>query len=354
MTDAMNIAAILPVVLVAALVIDLIAGDPERLPHPVRWTGRVITLLEGFLARPASPAGKRLGGAILAIIVVGGVFLVSALVLFLSLKLSPALFLVIAVYIAWTSISVKELKKEAEGVLSPLSFGDIKAARKRLSRIVGRDTDSLDEKGIIKATAETIAENTSDGIIAPIFYLAAGGPVVMLIAEVFWHFGQGGPGARTAFYLAGGPALMAAYKAVNTLDSMVGYRSEQYMDFGRFSARLDDLANYIPSRLTALLMVAASMILRQSWRRSAAVLIRDGRNHPSPNAGLPEAALAGALGLKFGGPASYGGIKHAKPHIGDDLNEVCPGAVRSSIMIMLLSTLLMVALTLLVHLGFLL
>jgi adenosylcobinamide-phosphate synthase len=351
MTDAMNIAAILPVVLVSALVIDLIAGDPERLPHPVRWTGRVITLLEGFLARPATPAGKRLGGAMLAIIVVGGAFMVSALVLYLALEVSLVLFLLIAVYIAYTSISVKELKREAEGVLRPLSFGDIKAARKRLSRIVGRDTDRLDEKGIIKATAETIAENTSDGIIAPIFYLVVGGPVVMLLAGVFPSADHG---LRAVFYLAGGPALMAAYKAVNTLDSMVGYRNEQYMDFGRFSARLDDLANYIPSRLTAALMVAASMILRQSWRRSAAVLIRDGRNHPSPNAGLPEAALAGALGLKFGGPASYGGIKHAKPQIGDDLNEVSPKAVRSSILIMLLSTFMMVALTLLVHLGFLL
>lgn len=344
MTETADISVIMPLVLVAAFILDLIVGDPEWMPHPVRWTGRSIYFIERLLRRYArSPRARRGAGAVLAVVIAGSAFLVSAVALYLSLMVSTSLLFMLSVYIAWTSISVKALKNEAEAVLVPFVAGDIVGARTRLKRIVGRDTGRLDEKGVLKATAETVAENTSDGIVAPIFYLAAGGPAVMLLARLF---GSPAPETQAALLVAGGPALMAAYKAVNTLDSMVGYKNEEYVDIGRFSARLDDLANYIPSRLTAALMVIASFLLKLCWRRSIEVVLRDGRKHPSPNAGLPEAALAGALGLKFGGPMSYGGVVLVKPHIGDDLKTVSPGTVTTSIRIMLLTAFLMAAISL--------
>ena len=307
--------------LVTGCALDLILGDPERLPHPVRWTGGLVNSLERFFRKYArGPAAERFFGFLLAVVTVGAVYLLASLALYLSYRRSGLFFFIIWVYIIWTSISIRSLAAEVHSVTRSLEEEGLPCARKRLRRIVGRDTAGLSREEVLRAAAESVAENTSDGIVAPLFYLALGGP-----------------------------ALMLAYKAVNTLDSMTGYRNARYRDFGWFPARLDDAANYIPARATALLMVPASMVLGYDWRGSLNVLLRDGRKHPSPNAGLPEAAVAGALGVRFGGTMSYGGVASAKPFIGDDTFRVGPGTVESSIRIMLASSGLAVILAIALH-----
>jgi len=290
------------VLLFIAYVLDMLLGDPAYLPHPVRWIGRAIgrgeSLLRGGVG--GAVAGVAKGGAsfgcrayqrslglILALVIVAGVYgAVWGLLLFFY-WVSPPLYYLFFIYIIFVSLSVRSLKTEARAVQIAMAGGDIGLARERLSRIVGRDTDKLSETEVYKAAAETVAENTSDGVVAPLFYLALGGP-----------------------------ALMLAYKAVNTLDSMIGYRNEKYRDFGWCAARLDDIANFIPARLTAVLMVASSYVLGYDWQRAFKTVLRDGGNHSSPNSGLPEAAVAGAAGVRFGGPGSYGGVVVEKPYIG--------------------------------------
>ncbi len=295
-----------PVILILAFALDLVIGDPEWLPHPVRWIGRLISFLEGVIRRfTSAPAQERLGGAVLAVTTVAAVYATAYLLLYSAYRHSTPIFYLLSTYIVWTSVAARSLKKEAEGVVSALKDEGIAAARTRLSRIVGRDTESLSEEEVMRAVVETVSENTSDGVVAPLFFLAIGGPPLML-----------------------------AYKAINTLDSMVGYRNQRYIDFGRFSARLDDAANFIPARLSSLLMVLASMILGYNWREAYRICRRDGGKHPSPNSGLPEAATAGALGVRLGGQARYGGKISEKPCIGDRLRSIDARVVSSSVNIM--------------------
>lgn len=279
-----------PLVLLLAYALDLIFGDPERLPHPVRWIGWAVKLFEKAL-RPAAktPTAQRLAGVIMTVLIVAGVWLTAYLALYYSYRSSFVLFFLLSVWMVWTSLSIKSLKTEAEAVLEALKTDGIAGARKRLSRIVGRDTENLTEEDVLKATVETVAENTGDGVVAPLFYLAVGGPPLML-----------------------------AYKAVNTLDSMVGYKNERYLHFGWSSARLDDAANYIPARLAGLLIVTSAFILGYNWTVSLKTMIADGRKHPSPNSGVPEAAVAGALGVVLGGASTYSGAVSEKPLIGED------------------------------------
>lgn len=307
-----------PIIVVFGVILDLIIGDPERLPHPVRWIGRLISLLENLLRRPsATPEKKRLAGIALGVIVVSATYGGALLALYFSYSLSTPLYFIVSTYLVWSCVSIKSLRAEARKVADLVTKGTLNEARGQLSRIVGRDTKGLTEEGVLRATVETVAENTSDGIVAPLFYLAIGGP-----------------------------ALMLAYKAINTLDSMVGYKNEQYIDFGKFSARLDDFANYLPARITALLMVCASFILGYNWIGSFKVLVRDGRAHTSPNAGFPEAAVAGALGIRLGGGADYGGVFQPKPFIGEGEGAaITVKDVDSSVRIMGISSLVMVFLT---------
>ena len=337
-----------PVVLSLAYILDLAIGDPRWLPHPVRITGKAITKTENFLRRiiqntkhrtqnidkpplakgPACPVGRgeggfeKLAGIFLVLIIVSstyGVFFVINLLLTSHFSLVTFIFLV---YLISTTLATHELLKSAHSVTNALKADHIDNARRNLSFIVGRDTTQLSRKDILKATIETLAENASDGIIAPLFYLSIGGlPLAM------------------------------AYKAINTLDSMVGYKTKKYKNFGWASARLDDIANYIPARITGLLIVVTTFIFNIIVRSSRLfnivqnssrlnnieplnnfeqdskkldgfnaikIMIRDGRNHPSPNSGIPEAAMAGALGGQLGGPSRYGGIIVDKPYIGED------------------------------------
>ncbi|MBI5885765.1 MAG: cobalamin biosynthesis protein CobD [Deltaproteobacteria bacterium] len=300
-------------IVVAAFVIDLAAGDPAWMPHPVRGIGRLIALLESLLRRPGrSPGTERLCGMLMALITVFISWGVAYAVLHTAETYSYPLFIILSTYCVYACLAARSLRDEAGRVMEA---GDIIEARRRLGRIVGRDTHNLEWPGICKAVVETVSENTSDGIVAPLFFLALGGPPLML-----------------------------AYKAVNTLDSMVGYRNERYRDFGWFSARLDDAANYIPARLAAIIMAASALILGYNYRGSLRTLLRDGANHPSPNSGRPEAAAAGALGCRLGGSSTYGGIISDKPYIGMALAEpdadAAAGAMRLSSMTAFLAVIL--------------
>ncbi len=221
---------------------------------------------------------------------------------------------IITVLFASMTLATRSLFDESKAVIDTLNNGNIVEARKKLSMIVGRDTENLDEQEICRAVIETVSENLSDGIVAPMFYLAIGGlPLAM------------------------------AYKAVNTLDSMVGYKNDRYGDIGWFSAKMDDMLNWIPARLSVFLIVIASFILMYNWRNSWKIMRRDGQNHPSPNSGMPEAAAAGALNIQLGGKSRYFGKIYHKPAIGDRIKEIDRGDVKKAWVIMFASSLLMAA-----------
>ena len=294
---------------ITAYLLDIVIGDPKWFPHPVRYIGRGINLLEKILLKVASaPIWKRGAGIITVVIVVSFTYLIAFFLVKAFYSINSLLGEIVSILIAYTTISVNDLAKEAKGVFTALKEDNIIDARKRLSSIVGRDTKDLDENGVIRAAVESVAENTSDGIIAPLFYL-----------------------------VIGGPALALAYKAVNTLDSMIGYKNERYKDFGWASARLDDLANYIPARITGILIAIASAIIFYSLftiHYSLKMMLRDGKNHSSPNSGFPEAAMAGALGVQLGGPSYYFGELKVKPTIGEPKRQLMTDDIKSSVRIM--------------------
>ena len=294
---------IAPYIVIVAVTLDLLLGDPSWLPHPVVGIGKLISTQERHLRRLIR--NERLAGVLLLISVVG----TTALLAFLLLKGASAIHsylgAALAAVLAWTCLAARSLQRESSLVAERLIAGDLPGARQYLSRIVGRDTDDLDEAEIWRALVETVAENTSDGIIAPLFYLLIGGPVLGL-----------------------------AYKAVNTLDSMVGYKNERYREFGWASARFDDLANWLPARLTGLLMVLAAPIVGFSAGTAFTMMIRDGGNHSSPNSGIPEAATAGALGVRLGGTNRYFGQPVEKPTIGDPLREPSRESYQGAIRLM--------------------
>jgi adenosylcobinamide-phosphate synthase len=288
-TSVVNSSAAL---LIGAFLIDLATGDPRRFPHPVVLMGKLITYGERLLWS-GNPRRDLVAGAFVALFVVGvSVAAGSALVAALSL-LPPPLFFFFAAALASTTLATRGLLDSVSGIEKPLRAGNLPGAREALSHIVGRETGSLDRDGILRAGLESLAENTSDGIVAPLFYLGLGGIPLAL-----------------------------AYKAVNTLDSMLGYRTERYLYFGRFAARLDDVLNFIPARLTGFLIAAAAWLMRLDGGRALAILRRDHANHPSPNAGYPEAALAGAFGIRLGGSAVYFGREIHKPYIGEEIRPV--------------------------------
>ncbi|MDO8445318.1 MAG: adenosylcobinamide-phosphate synthase CbiB [Deltaproteobacteria bacterium] len=303
-----------------AFLLDLLLGDPRWFPHPVVIIGRGISLGETILRRFAKvKTAEILAGMILAVIIPVSAFVAVDFIIKLTSHIHHWAGWFAAVLLGYTTIAAKSLYAESRKVAKRLSVGDIQGARKELSYLVGRDTQNLDGREIVRGLVETVAENTSDGVIAPLFYLAIGGP-----------------------------PLAMAYKAVNTLDSMVGYKNERYLYFGRASARLDDLVNYIPARLTALLIAFAAFVLRKDWRGAWKIMLRDRRNHPSPNSGYPEAAVAGALGRRLGGLSYYGGVPSNKPFIGDEHGEFQVIDVKDAGRLMITSSILMVLLSILI------
>lgn len=280
-------------VMVIAYLLDLIIGDPYSFPHPVRFIGNLIRFTEGKIRKIFKSKNQlKIGGFLLWTITVGFTALVTGLILNL-LCINNIFYVIIASIILYTTLSTKCLADEAKKIYEVLKTGDIEKSRKQLSYIVGRDTTSLSENEIIRATVETVAENTVDGIISPMMYGFIGGPV-----------------------------LAMAYKAINTLDSMVGYKNEKYGDIGFASAKIDDIANFIPARITPFFMMIASFILGFNSKKSIKIAMRDRKNHKSPNCAYAEGAVAGALEVQLGGTNMYFGEKVYKPTIGDKDREL--------------------------------
>jgi len=274
-----------------ALMVDLLVGDPELIPHPVRIMGRLISALEKGVRRTCrSGMGLRAGGVFIVLVVVLGSYYVTMVAVKLVTALNGYLGSALSVWLLSTTISAKGLHSHSAAVAVPLAGGDLDAARDKLALIVGRDTCQLDEREIIRGVVETVAENTVDGIVSPLFY----------------------------GFLGGAPLAMA-YRAVNTLDSMLGHRDACYLHLGWAAARLDDLANYIPARIAGLIMVLLSPFSRGGFSRTVKILKDNARKHPSPNSGIPEAAMAGMLGVRLGGANRYQGVVSPRPYLGSEL-----------------------------------
>ena len=312
-------------VVLPAAALDWLLGDPRWLPHPVRWMGRTISALEPFLRRafPKTHTGERIAGGalvlLMAVLFGGG----SVLLLRLCGVASPWLAWGVEVWFSFQLLSARDLQVESAAVYRPLRDGDLPLARTMVGRIVGRDASVLDEAGVTRAAVETVAENTGDGVISPVLFLALGGlPLGM------------------------------AFKAVSTLDSMVGYRTPKYQYFGTAAAKLDDLLNFLPARLTGLLMCLGAALLpgcsgRGAWR----IFWRDRKKHASPNSAHGEAACAGALGVRLAGDAVYFGALVRKPTLGDGTRPVEAEDILRAIRLMYAAQLLTLALLTVIFLG---
>ena len=303
-------------------VLDALIGDPAWLPHPVVIMGKAISALEKRLrARlPQTPQGELLGGRILTFILPLGTFLLTSLVCLGAARISPWLGLAVQMFWCGQALAAKGLAQESMNVYRELVKPDLPAARKAVSRIVGRDTQNLTLEGVTKAAVETVAENASDGVIAPLFYM-----------------------------LLGGAPLALTYKAINTMDSMLGYKNEKYLYFGRAAAKLDDAANYLPSRLAGLLWCAAAALTGSDAKGAWRIWRRDRRNHASPNSAQTESACAGALGVQLAGPAYYFGEYYDKPTIGDALRPIEPEDIRRANRMMYAESILALVLGLLLR-----
>lgn len=311
MTETVAITALHPVFLtgLAALplgfLLDCLMGDPPHLPHVVMGMGKLISYGETLLRRlfPRTPAGEFSGGLLLALFLPSFSFFAAWAVLTLCALVHPLLRLLAESLFCWQCLALRSLGGAAREVYAPLTRKNLPGARAAVGRIVGRDTGALDRAGVIRAAVETVAENLNDGVVAPMFFLALGGAPLGL-----------------------------AYKAVNTMDSMLGYRNERYEYFGKAPARLDDAANFLPARISGLLLVLSAFLLRLDGKKAWRILLRDRHCHKSPNAGQTEAACAGALGLRLGGDSFYFGNLVHKPTLGDDDRppepEDIPRAVR--------------------------
>ena len=292
-------------------ILDTIIGDPYKLPHPIRWIGSFISILEKLCRKIArNNTMLMILGAILAIVVIS----VSGGITLLVLKLSSFnkyAYTTVSAIICYYMLAGKSLKTESMKVYKAFENNDTEGARKAVSMIVGRDTQSLTKEGIIKAAVETVAENSSDGVIAPLIYMLIFGPV-------------------------GG----VVYKAVNTMDSMIGYVEEKYFYIGKFAAKLDDVLNYIPARVSGILVIISAFVLRYDYKNAFRIFKRDRRKHASPNSAQTESAMAGALGVQLAGDAVYFGKVVKKPTIGDDIRPVEAEDIKRANNLVDLSTLL--------------
>ena len=296
-------------VLPAAFVLDLVLGDPRWLPHPVRWMGTAISIFEPrFRQLSANPV---LCGALYAIFLISATWAMTFLIVETAARVHPLLKPCLEIVLIFFCISARSLEDAAMEIHRYLLQKRVDQAREKVALIVGRDVDNYNAEGIAKATVETVAENLVDGFVSPLFFAAIGGA-----------------------------PLAVAYKMVNTLDSMVGYKNEKYINFGKVSARIDDILNYMPTRLSVAVISLATQILCGKGARSFGTALKEGANHSSPNAGYPEAAFAGALELKLNGPNYYHGQLVSKPYIGVCFGKTSPGDIKKACDIMMLSALL--------------
>jgi len=281
---------VLPIIF--GFILDMILGDPYRLPHPIRLIGRLISVLEK-LFRKIMQQNEKMAGFFLSIIVLTVSSFIPLTLLLLCYHFNVWLGIIVESIMCYYLVAAKSLKIESMKVYNAIAENDTERARKAVSMIVGRDTECLDESGIIKAAVETVAENTSDGVTAPLMFIMLGG-------------------ATFGFF----------YKAANTLDSMIGYKNDKYINLGRFSAKLDDVLNFIPSRLTALIMILSATLLGYDGKNAYKIWRRDRFNHASPNSAQTEAVCAGALNVQLAGNAYYFGELYEKKTIGDDIQPV--------------------------------
>ncbi len=282
--------------LLLGFALDLLVGDPHSIPHPVVGIGKLISALEKLLRRicPQTERGEKAAGGIVWCLVVLISTAVPLVILWVCHWISPWLRLAGESIMCWQVLAAKSLRDESMKVYAALKTGDLERSRYAVSMIVGRDVQRLDEDGVTRAAVETVAENTSDGVVAPLLFLAIGG-------------------APLGFF----------YKAVNTMDSMLGYVEPPYKNYGLIPAKMDDAANFIPARLSALLMLAAGALLRLDVKNGWRIFRRDRFNHASPNSAQTESVCAGLLGLRLAGDAWYHGVLHKKPYIGDDIRPIC-------------------------------
>lgn len=298
---------IFKIILPAAFLLDFVLGDPLRAPHPVRWMGSLIRRLEKPFRR--FPVSLVWSGCFLVLVLVVGTWLVAFMLVRGAWLVNPWIALFMQIVLIYYTISVKSLKTEALKIFEALRSGPLSEAKKQLSQIVGRDVASLDKDGVTRATVETVAENLVDGVISPLFYA-----------------------------VLGGAPLAQAYKMVNTLDSMIGYKNKQYREFGRCAARLDDAANFIPARIAMVLIAGAAFFVKLSPLRTLRTALRDGQKHLSPNSGIPEAAFAGALGIQLGGPNYYDSQLVEKPFIGEAVRPIEADDIKKGVRLMIVSS----------------
>ena len=307
-------------------VLDLLFGDPAGRFHPVCIIGRLITALEKCLYRENDQAGRKYRrGILLVMAVILATAFVTAGILAVCACMGgtagPILYLLAAALLCDAELAVRDLRSESMAVAGALEQ-DLTAARHAVSRIVGRDTQDLNETGVIRAAVETVAENTTDGVVSPLFYMLLGGPVAAMV-----------------------------YKAVNTMDSMVGYKNDRYLQYGRAAARLDDAANYIPARIAALLWILSAGLCGEDMHGAFRIWKRDRRKHESPNSAQTESACAGALGVRLAGDASYFGKVKKKPEIGDPVREIRREDIARANRMMSVVSILALAAVLLLRLG---
>ena len=305
MTESISIWYVLP----AAFIFDYFAGDPRWLPHPVRWMGSAISVCEPPFRKIFS--NLVLAGALYAIVLIAGAWLFTFAVADILERIHPILSSSFEIVLIFFCLSARSLEQAAMEIYDCLVRKNISRARRKVALIVGRDVEKYDNEGIARATVETVAENLVDGFIAPLFFAAIGGA-----------------------------PMAAAYKMVNTLDSMVGYKNDKYIEFGKASARIDDIFNYIPARLSVPIISLASQILAGQGKRTFKTAVTEGAHHSSPNAGFAEAAFAGTLAVRLNGPNYYHGKLVEKPYIGIRFGKTIPNHIKKACDLMLLSSFL--------------
>ncbi len=296
---------------VAGFLLDALLGDPRRIPHPIVAMGNAIAWLEPRLraAFPDTPSGARRAGMVLVAVLCAGSFGATWCLIAVAGLVHPLLGFAVETWLCYQALAACELRRQSMRVVRELTRGGLPAARRAVGMIVGRDTEALDERGVLKAAVETVAENTADGVVGPLVYLIVGGaPLGML------------------------------YKAVNTMDSMVGYKNERYLDFGRAAARVDDVLGFVPARLAALCMIAAAPVAGLSAKGAWRIWRRDRFNHASPNSAQTESAMAGALGVELAGSAVYFGKLVEKPTMGDATRSIEREDVRRANRLMVLAS----------------
>jgi len=291
-----------------AFILDLLLGDPLWLPHPIRWMGFIIASGESRFRKMKIPLFY--SGALLSLCCIIGTYIIVWLILALAMNYHMGLFFILEIIFLFYSLSIHSLNQAAIEIYHVLQSGNLDQARQKVSMIVGRDTENLDESGIARATIETVSENFVDGILSPIFYA-----------------------------LIGGAPLAMAFKMISTLDSMIGYRNTHYIQFGKFAARIDDIANYIPARLSLVIISLSAEILFGTGKQTIKTALNEGHHHLSPNSGYPEASFSGAIGIKLNGPNYYNHVLVVKPFIGNqfdnaaifDIPKACSLLILSSI-----------------------